>query len=104
MANSTLTAVGLFGSATATSYVFLHNLGMSQYGLIPYLEGKVANVKLSASDKVKTWQSYYNAAMVRTLLLNQLHCTLLTRRNTRSPQLLSTLSVAASSRLRTPRP
>lgn len=60
MVNNTLVAVGLFGSATASSYVFFSNLGMSQYGLVPYLQGKVANVKLSGSDAVKTWQGYYD--------------------------------------------
>ncbi|BEJ15088.1 hypothetical protein CspHIS471_0408550 [Cutaneotrichosporon sp. HIS471] len=67
MPNTSLAAIGLFGSATASSYVLFSNLGMSQYGLIPYIRGKVADVQLSAVDKVKTWMGYFNKAKVWSL-------------------------------------
>ncbi|CAK9779982.1 DUF1772-domain-containing protein [Cutaneotrichosporon oleaginosum] len=60
MPNTTLAAIGLFGSATASSYVLFSNLGMSQYGLVPFIRGKVADVRLSAADKLRTWVGYYN--------------------------------------------
>ncbi len=64
MPNTTLAAIGLFGSATASSYVLFSNLGMSQYGLVPFIRGKVAEVHLSAADKVKTWVGYYEGGKV----------------------------------------
>lgn len=59
-----LTAVGLLGSVTATSYVLFSNLGVSQYGLIPFIQGKLVDVKLSGSDKAKTWLASYENGKV----------------------------------------
>lgn len=57
----------LVGAASATSYVLYTQVGLSQGGVIPLLQGTLApSVRISSADKVKIWRGFYNAAKVRS--------------------------------------
>lgn len=64
MPDLTGTTFALVGAAAGTSYVLFSNIGLSQMGVVPLLRGRLADVNLSPSDKVKTWYAYYKSGAV----------------------------------------
>jgi hypothetical protein len=64
MVDLTGTTYALVGASIGSSYVLFSNLGLTQMGTIPLLNGRVADVKISPADKVRLWTGYFFTAAV----------------------------------------
>lgn len=61
----TWTTVALVGATAASSYATFANISLAQFGILPFLTGKVGALRLSPADKVGAWKAYFHAGAVR---------------------------------------
>ncbi|ORY34059.1 hypothetical protein BCR39DRAFT_518307 [Naematelia encephala] len=59
--------VVLTGGLISTSYVLFSNLGMSQIGIIPLINGRLGEFHLPARERAKAWSLYFKQAAPWTI-------------------------------------